>query len=184
VTLVQDTQFPAEPRTRVTVRAVRPAAFALRVRVPAWAAGGSAALNGRPLDSFAAPGGYLVLDRTWQDGDRVDVTLPMALWTCPTPDDPSLQAFLYGPLVLAARMGTAGLGRDILRAGPTKPRTVPEYKADGLPTPTLTGPAPQVRAEGKQPLTFATAGPGERRALVPLYQILDERYAVYFKVPS
>jgi hypothetical protein len=69
----------------------------------------------------------------------------------------------------------------ILRAEPTKPRTIPEYKADGLPTPSLTGHAPWVRADDARPLSFRTA---DRRELVPLYQILDERYAVYFKTPS
>jgi DUF1680 family protein len=43
-------------------QAARTVAFALRVRVPSWTArGGSARLNGKPLDGFAAPGGYLVL---------------------------------------------------------------------------------------------------------------------------
>jgi hypothetical protein len=184
VTVIQDTRFPVEPRTSLIVKAARPVAFALRVRVPGWTArGGSARLNGKPLNGFAAPGGYLVLDRTWHDGDRVDVSLPMAITTSPMPDDPSLQAILYGPLVLAARMGTAGLGPGILRAGPTRPRTVPEYRAEGLPTPSLTGPAPWVRSEDGKPLAFrATAG--EPRELAPLYQIFDERYGVYFKTPS
>jgi hypothetical protein len=80
-------------------------------------------------------------------------------------------------------MGTAGLGPNVLRAEPTKPRSIPEYRGDGLPTPSLTGRAPWIGAQGK-PLTFQTTGPGERRELVPLYQILDERYSVYFKVPT
>ena len=184
VTVIQDTRFPAEPRTTVTIKTPHPIGFALRVRVPAWTArGGSARLNGKPLDSFAAPGGYLVLDRVWRDGDRLDVALPMALSASPTPDDPSVQAMLYGPFVLAARMGTAGLGPGILRAEPTKPRTIPEYKAEGLPMLTLTGHAPWLVADGRKPLTFHTAA-GDRREFVPLYQILDERYGVYLKVPT
>jgi DUF1680 family protein len=183
VTLLQDTRFPVEPRTTLTVKTARPVALELRVRIPSWVArGGSARLNGKPIDGFAAPGGYLVLDRTWRDGDRVDVSLPMGLTASAMPDDPSLQAILYGPLVLAARMGTTGLRPEILRAEPTRPRTIPEYKTEGLPTPGLTGAAPWVRPEDGKPLTFRTTA-GERRELVPLYQILDERYGVYFKVP-
>jgi len=184
VTVVQDTRFPAEPRTSLTVTTARPVAFELRVRVPSWIGrGGAARLNGKPIDGFAAPGGYLVLARTWRDGDRVELSLPMELSASPTPDDPSLQALTYGPLVLAARMGTAGLRPDVLRAEPTKPRSIPEYKATGLPTPSLTGQAPWVRGEAGKPLSFRTTGPGDSRELVPLYQILDERYGVYFKVP-
>jgi len=182
--VIQDTRFPAEPRTTLTIKTPRPIGFELRVRVPAWTArGGSARLNGKPLESFAAPGGYLVLDRTWRDGDRLDIALPMELSASPTPDDPSIQAMLYGPLVLAARMGTAGLRPDILRAEPTRPRTIPEYKAEGLPMLALTGRAPWLVPDGGKPLTFRTAA-GEHRELVPLYQILDERYGVYVKVPT
>jgi len=181
VTITQDTTFPAEPRTQLIVKTARPVAFELRVRVPAWSARGSARLNGAPLEGFAAPGGYFVLDRTWRDGDRLEIALPMAVAAAPMPDDPTIQAMTYGPIVLAARMGTAGLSPAILRAEPTKPRTVPEYKAEGLAMPRLTGAAPWLGADPGKPLVFHTTGPGARRELVPLYQILDERYAVYFK---
>jgi hypothetical protein len=83
----------------------------------------------------------------------------------------------------SARVGPAGRA-DNLRAGPTRPRTVPEYHGDGLPTPALTGAAPWVRADAAGSLTFQTTGPGERRELVPLHRLFDERYAVYFKVPA
>ena len=180
-TIIQDTRFPAEPRTQLTVKTAHPVAFELRVRVPLWSAHGSAKLNGAPIEGFAAPGGYFVLDRTWRDGDRLEIALPMAVAAVPTPDDPSVQAMTYGPIVLAARMGTAGLSPGVLRAEPTKPRTIPEYKAEGLAMPSLTGAAPWLRADPGKPLVFHTTGPGERREFVPLYQILDERYAVYVK---
>jgi hypothetical protein len=185
MTWIQGTRFPAEPRTSLTVRTERPVALELRLRVPSWTArGGWVALNGKRLEGFAAPGSYFVLDRTWRDRDRVDVELPMDVSACPMPDDPGLLALRYGPLVLAARMGVAGLGLDVLRAEPTRPRTVPEYKRDGLPTPTLAGPAPWVRRTGTDTLTFGTTSQGAPLELVPLHQILDERYGVYFKVSS
>src|ERR1700686_633031 len=36
-------------------------------------------LNGKPLEGFASPGSYFVLQRTWNDGDRVELNLPMSL---------------------------------------------------------------------------------------------------------
>ena len=84
--------------------------------------GGHAALNGRRLEAFAAPSSYLVIDRVWRDGDRVDVALPMKLHAAPMPDN-----------------GKAGLDEKTLRAGPTKPRTVPEYSLEPIEVPTLTG---------------------------------------------
>jgi DUF1680 family protein len=196
VRLLQDTRFPQEDTVRLTLRVERPVAFPLRLRVPNWATrGGAVRLNGRLLDGFAAPGGYFVLDRTWRDGDRLELAFPMSLHVQPMPDDESLQAVLYGPLVLAGRLGTAGLTPATLRAEPTAPRTVPEYKAEPVPAPTL-------RTRSADPATWIHPVPGKALAwrtvsqasptlqtpqaqeveLVPLAMLYDERYAVYWRV--
>jgi DUF1680 family protein len=191
VRLAQATRFPEEEGTTLTVRAARPARFALRVRVPSWAtAGGSARLNGRPLDGFAAPGGYYVLDRTWKDGDRLEIALPMRLHIHAMPDDPTLQAVMYGPLVLVGRLGTEGLTPDLLRAAPTQPRTVPEYRSGPVAAPSFvargSGPEDWIARSGRAgaPLEFRTAGQARDVTLLPLYALFDERYAVYWKVTA
>ena len=186
VRVIQETRFPEEETTTLTVRTPKPAAFALRVRVPYWATGANgAALNGKPLEGFAAPGGYYVLDRTWKDGDRLALRFPMSLHPHPMPDDPSLVAVMYGPLVLAGRLGTEGLTPATLRAEPTRPREVPRYPLDAVPAPSFTGsaadPAGWIEPGGK-PLEFRTAGQARDVDLVPFYRLFDERYAVYWKV--
>jgi len=191
VRLVQETRFPLEDATQLTVRCARPARFALRVRVPYWVGrGGSASLNGRALDAFAAPSSYLVLDRTWRDGDRVSVTMPMALHAHSMPDDGTVQAIMYGPLVLAGRLGTTGLTSDVLRAEPTKPRTVPEYGSDPVSAPSLVAARGDLstwitrRSGAGAPLEFRTVGQTTDVTLAPLNTVIDERYAVYWKVAS
>jgi DUF1680 family protein len=187
VQLVQETRFPEEEGTTLIVRAPRPARFALRIRVPSWAsAGGTARVNGRSLDGFAAPGGYYVLDRTWKDGDRLEVSLPMRLHLQAMPDDPTLQAVMYGPLVLVGRLGTDGLTPDVLRAEPTKPRTVPEYRSGPVAAPAFVarGHGPDdwiVRSETSR-LEFHTTGQTRDVTLVPFYSLFDERYAVYWRI--
>jgi hypothetical protein len=161
----------------------------MRVRVPSWAtSGGSARLNGRPLDAFAAPGGYFVLDRTWKDGDRLEVALPMRLHIHAMPDDPTMQAIMYGPLVLAGRLGTEGLTPDVLRAAPTQPRTVPEYRSGPVAAPALvargSGPEDWIARTGRSALEFRTTGQAQDVTLVPFHSIFDERYAVYWKVSA
>jgi DUF1680 family protein len=159
--------------------------------VPAWTRGGSAALNGRTLDGFAAPGGYFVLDRTWRDGDRLDVSLPMGLHLAPMPDDPTVQAVMYGPLVLVGRLGTDGITQENRRAEPTRPRMVPEFKYQPPAAPSLApmsgDPSSWIqrteRPEGGGPLEFRTAG-RESVTLVPFFSLFDERYAVYWKLTS
>lgn len=185
VRVLQETRFPEEEGTTLTVRSAKPARFALRVRVPYWATrDGAATLNGRPLDGFAAPGGYFVLDRSWRDGDKLAVSLPMALHLHPMPDDPGLQAVMYGPLVLAGKLGTEGLTPDVLRAEPTRPRTVPEYKAGPVAAPDFKAggdPAAWIKRAGPA-LQFETVGQARDVTLVPFHRLFDERYAIYWSI--
>jgi uncharacterized protein len=187
VLVEQQTRFPEEDKTRLVVRTPRPQRFTLRVRVPSWTApGGSAALNGRVLEGFASPGSYLVLDRVFHDGDRIEVNLPMALAACPMPDDPTVMAALHGPLVLAGRLGAGGLGPETLRAEPTRPREVPEYRAEALPAPPIRTASPDptawLRPVPGRSQSYETVGQEKALRLEPLYQIFDERYAVYWKI--
>ena len=183
VRLVQETQFPEEEGTTLRIQTAKPVRFALRIRVPYWAThGGTAVLNGHGLDGFAAPGGYYVLDRTWRNGDTVAVKLPIGLHLHAMPDDPTLAAVMYGPLVLAGRLGTEGLTPDVLRAEPTKPRTIPEYKGQPIP-------APELRAQGAERvagrgLEFRAAGEKGAVTLVPFHTIFDERYAIYWRLTT
>ena len=174
--------------TTLTVLTEKPTRMTLRVRVPYWAGeGGWVKPDGRRLDAFAGPGSYVVLDRTWRDGERLELRAPMRLHVHAMPDDSSVQAVMYGPLVLVGRMGTVGITAENRRAEPTKPRTVPEFKDPAPP------PAPQIRAApgdvtswvtlvAGKPLEFATKGQPTSMTLVPLYRLFDERYVVYWNV--
>ena len=185
IRITQNTRFPEEESTSLSFDCDRPTRMALRVRIPYWATrGGSASLNGRQLESFAAPSSYLVVDRTWRSGDTLRISLPMQLRVEATPDDPSVQAVMYGPLVLAGRLGTDGLTGATLRAPPTAPRTVPEFPPNSAVA------APVLKSRGSDvsewvsrtgPLEFRTRGQDRDVSLIPFYKILDERYAVYWK---
>jgi hypothetical protein len=77
-------------------------------------------------------GGYWVVDRTWENGDEVRVTLPMSLHVHPMPDDDTLQAIMYGPVVLAGDLGREGLTEEMRRGGDNppempKPPAAPEF---------------------------------------------------------
>jgi hypothetical protein len=102
------------------------------------------------------------------------------------PDDPTLAAVMYGPMVLAGRLGTDGLTPELLRAEPTKPRTVPEYKDKPRA-------AIELRTQGSPPdawiqrtadrtLQFRTSGQAQDVTLVPFHTVFDERYAVYWRL--
>jgi DUF1680 family protein len=177
--LVQQTAFPEEGRTSITVHAETPVAFALRVRAPHWAEGIAVSVNGRPEKAVKGSDGYLVLDRTWKSGDEVEVSLPMKLRREPVVGSPELATLAYGPLVLAARMGRDGLSQDMIDGseGPSMDRLpalpLPQFEADksGL----------WVKKDDEGSLSFRTVKQAKEMELRPLYQVLDERYSVYWQ---
>ncbi|MFC4764806.1 glycoside hydrolase family 127 protein [Dyella koreensis] len=182
--LRQETAFPREPLTRFEIKLAAPAQLALNLRIPSWiAAGARVRLNGQALDVFASPGSYLTLKREWHDGDRVELDLPMQLYSEALPGDDDQRAMLYGPLVLAARLGSKGLTHDMQYCG---------YDAAPKPEP-KPWPAPRVIAEktatttwlrviSAQELRFEAATRDGNVAVAPLNQVHGERYAVYWQV--
>jgi uncharacterized protein len=180
IKLVQETKFPEEEGTTLTIRATAPTKLAVRVRVPYWATrGASVSINDKKQELSAGPSSYITLDRTWNDGDKVRVSLPMSLHLAPLPDEPATQAAMYGPLVLAGRLGSKGLTQELIYGplGPDEARVIP------VPSIAASGDsADWVEPVKGQNLTFQTVGQRSGVELVPFYKIFDERYTVYWKV--
>jgi hypothetical protein len=181
------------------VTAARAGDLAIRLRIPGWLqTAPPVKVNGKVLDASAAPGSYLVLKRNWKAGDRIEMELPMRLRVQAMPDDPTLQVFLYGPLVLAGDLGAEGLTEAHI-IGPNLRVGAPNTEQFGSPLgPTNTTPPvptieiPTFRAAGEDPsswikpaggpLTFRTAGQKKDVTLVPLNSLFDRRYSVYWQV--
>jgi DUF1680 family protein len=194
------TKLPEDERITLAVEATPSSPTAVQIRVPYWAAqGGTISINGEPQNITATPSSYVKLEHAWKAGDTVVIDLPLTPHIETAPDDKSVQAAMYGPLVLAAVLGTEGLTTGMIYGG-----SGPRGFDDGYPMPTVdlrgrmrrdasgkpvpaAPPAPDTvwfqRAEAsyQYPLRFETTGRGPRHTLVPLNQIMDERYSVYLK---
>ena len=72
--------------------------FPLYLRVPQWCAAASVKVNGEAIDVKARPLSYIVLDRTWKDGDRVTLQLPMQIAVRRWPKNQDAASVSYGPL--------------------------------------------------------------------------------------
>ena len=173
--LNQQTSFPEDQGTTLTISAPKPVDVDLKLRIPYWSKNGSVKVNGRPLPVFADPSSYLVLRGPWKNGDRMELSLPMHLHAAPMPDKQTLQAAMYGPLVLAARFDEEPREKWYrhFRA---------EEKQEPMPTLQFKGklddPASWLEPGGK--LTFRSQSPAA--TLVPLSSIVHERYSVYHEV--
>jgi hypothetical protein len=188
--LRQTTKFPHEQTITFTIDAAPSAKTALRLRVPYWATQGVAVrVNGEGQQIAAVPSSYITLERDWKAGDVVTLDLPLTLHMEATPDDPQVQAAMVGPLVLAAVLGTEGLtaGKIEGHAGPRYDDGYPMPAIDlrphegqpALPSDTIWFEA--IEASSQYSLRFQTKGRGPTHTLVPLNQILDERYSVYLR---
>ncbi len=99
--LEQATAFPAEQSTTIVTHMPVPTTVTLGIRIPGWCVKGfEVKVNGERQSVTAEPGTYALLKRTWKEGDRVEVSLPMGLTQEPMPDKDTQTAFLYGPLVI------------------------------------------------------------------------------------
>jgi len=195
--LRQETKFPEAQSTLLTITAAKPQTLSIRLRVPGWLKTAPAVkLNGKVLDASAAPGSYLTLRRTWTGGDKLEMQLPMHLYAEAMPDDRQMQAFLYGPLVLAADLGNEGLTPKHVvgtntpaiqraggRGGTPRPDAPPPLPGIEMPALKASSADPEsfIKPAGK-PLTFTATGQQKDLTLVPINTLFDRRYSVYFKV--
>ena len=76
VQLAQETEYPWSGRVRIRIIACGEKEFALRLRIPGWAAGATVRVNRRPAEN-AAQENYFEIRRTWAPSDVVDLDLPM-----------------------------------------------------------------------------------------------------------
>ena len=176
--LKQETRFPEQETTTLTVTTKAPVQLAMNLRIPYWVQGGSIKINGTSLPAFASPSSYLTLNRVWKTGDKVELSLPMGLHVDPMPDDETIQAVMYGPLVLAGRFGSVTKEMQYGEYGPkdNEESKVPDMVANPAK------PTAWIEADAKQPLTFHAVGQSQPVTMVPLNRVLDDRYAVYWKV--
>ena len=181
LTLRQNTCFPDDGCASFTFTLAQPRAFVLRIRVPGWATlGVSISLNGTPMHVEATPSSFLAIKRTWQNGDRIDLVMPMHLHLDRTPDNPRVAAVMCGPVVLAGQLGREGLTPDSVYGHygpPGYPVPVPYLAIEGADIASRLTPLPDA------PQMFRTSGIGRPAdiTLAPFHRT-SERYTVYFHI--
>ncbi len=89
-------------RMDVTIRVSGSSRLRIHIRHPYWCGEIPAVrINGRPAEILEQDG-YWTIDRTWQDGERIEFSLACALRFERAPDEPGKTVVCQGPYVLAA----------------------------------------------------------------------------------
>ena len=163
VQLEQVSDYPESGTIHLRIGVSSPVRFALRLRIPHWAAEGTTLrVNGR-AEPILVQRGFTSTERTWRTGDTIELTLPMKLRIEAMPSNGgrmelSTLALLYGPLVLFA----------VRVPGDTGPL---EVDSNAL-----------LHAERINPRTWLVKMPnGRTREMVPFTDIGDREYSTYFK---
>ena len=101
--LTQTTDYPNSGEITLKISTDRNRTFPIALRIPAWAGPATRALvNGRTAPGLTPhPGTWLVMDREWRNGDRIELTLDMPLRLIPLDaQHPNLVALVAGPTAL------------------------------------------------------------------------------------
>ncbi len=148
----------------LTVRCQQPVEFTLLLRLPWWLSGPARiCVNGEDVEVPTSPAGFFQLARAWHS-DTIRLELPKTLTTCPIPDRPELVAFLDGPVVLAGLCDEERL----LFGDSSRPETLLIPDQECLAYSWRSG--------------YRTVGQERGLQFIPLYEVCDECYAVYFPV--
>jgi len=181
----QETRFPESDQVRLSVRCREPITGTMKIRYPGWVAGPmTISVNGKSQEIDGLPGSYASISREWQDGDTIDVRLPMGLRCERLPGEEDLVALLYGPIVLAGELGKTNLAKDYAR-GQTDLIQVPSPEV-----PVFVGGAQELIDHTTpipgRPLAFRTHDVGRPQdvTLAPFYQTHHQRYSVYWRLLS
>ncbi len=103
VELTQKSLYPFDDAVAFEVKTSTARDFTVNFRIPAWATGASISINGRRVQTPAVSGTFAAIHRQWNNGDCVELDLPMTLRLEPfDPQHPQTVALLFGPLVLFA----------------------------------------------------------------------------------
>ncbi len=193
--LRQETKFPDEASTHLTVMLRKPMTFALRIRHPAWVPAGQLKIkiNGTPVTLASAPSSYAEIHRTWKSGDIVDVDLPMRTTVEHLPDGSDWVAILHGPIVLTNPSGTNDLdgmfandGRMAHVAyGPMVPLDkVPSLLSTDEELPKHIVPDPSAGPLDFRIMDVIHPAVPEGLPLVPFFRLHEQRYQMYWELTT
>jgi DUF1680 family protein len=185
VELVQQTKFPQDGHIEFTVQKTADGFRNLNVRYPSWAKQAVVKINGKKQMMINRQNGYIVVNKKWKAGDKVEVDFVMELQLISANDNPNKVAIAYGPIVLAGEMGTESFNKRAPYSDPTQHNDYYTYdfsvpasiqKSLSLDKNNLSA---TIKPVAGKPLTFQT---NEGITLRPLYDIHRQRYVVYWNI--
>lgn len=193
VKLKQETNFPEEEQTKILITDGA-GKFILKIRYPAWVKANELKIliNGKAFAHQNQPSTYIAINRLWKKGDVVTVQLPMQNRVEQLPNLPDYLAFMHGPILLSAKMGSENLNGLI--AGDSRwghiagGKKLAINQAPIVINDNLTDLPNQLIPINGSPLQFTSGSikliNADQIILEPFYKIHDARYQMYWMTLS
>jgi DUF1680 family protein len=110
LSITQQTTFPNEEQTQLTITAGVARKFEMYFRKPSWAGQGyKITVNGKVQHVTVDANSYVSVNRIWKKGDVIKIILPMSTKFETLPDKSNWVSFVHGPIVLAAVTDTTDM---------------------------------------------------------------------------
>jgi len=105
VTISEQTKYPFDETIEFIVSAPNKVAFPLYLRIPGWCDNPQLKINSEQMTFQSKPSSYLVIERTWSDGDKINLTLPMKIQTKTWTKNFNSISVNRGPLTYSLKIG-------------------------------------------------------------------------------
>src|SRR5215472_8788125 len=156
IQIEQETAFPAGDTVLVNLSLNTPATFTLHLRLPEWLSRpASLSINRRAAVLTASRGSFESINRTWHDGDHIELSLPLDFRTEAIDDlHPDTVALMRGPVQYVA-IESSNERASARRLMPSNLKQI-------------------------GPQAFIQNDAGRQTVFVPLHSIVNETYTSYF----
>lgn len=103
IILNQDTEFPNNNITNISISVKKPINFKIGIRIPEWITEDLIIEVNKVPTSFKTNNGWAEIEKKWNNNDRIKVSFPSSLKLVSLEEDKKYPATLmYGPVVLAS----------------------------------------------------------------------------------
>ena len=104
IILKQTTNYPFDDHIRIAVKTSKSVNFPLYLRVPGWCENATVSVNGKRVDADAKAGSYIRLENEWNQGDVIELTLPMKMHLQQWAKNKNSVSVDYGPLTFSLKI--------------------------------------------------------------------------------
>ena len=107
VHIEEKTLYPFDGKIQLMIHSGKEVIFPLYLRIPGWCNGATVSINGSKQSIAPEAGKYVHINRTWKEGDNVELNLPMKVAVKRWKENHDSVSINYGALTFSLKFGEA-----------------------------------------------------------------------------